>query len=346
MKFNNIKNICLIYIAILAGILLEYPVVAQTSQDSDLKFLEKISIASQELSFSALYYKEYFVQDSIRIYKKRIVKVDNNNIWEKYEYPARISNNIVITKDDVIITKHLDKDSVSAMRSSNRRESMFPSDNIALFRKNYKVKVLEEDVFNNIKVDVAKIYSRSRDRNWLKLWVDKKSGFIYQLERYDPDKNLLYREHVEELDFNIDRSIFEVKEEFKIREATRKSFESIADIYEQIDFSIMAPRFMPPGFVLDQIFLYFDEEGDPLTVMFNYSDGLTSFSLFQEHSDDKMDMEVGSRYTLNTKLYRIQAIKKNVHLRMYGDLPEDKMIDIFKTISRMPKGEIRNISEN
>ncbi|MCP4727701.1 MAG: hypothetical protein GY863_21860 [bacterium] len=315
-----------------------------------IDFLRKIAKASREISYSASIHKEYFYNpDSVGVFEKRVVKIDENNMLQQFTFPESMSDVITIQKGDIYYHKQVDSDIVDVSVSSGETNvGAEISDDVYLLKRNYDFIFLRTEKFGDYVTDVVKVVSKYRDRDWLQMWVGAENGFIFRLERYDSNDIKIYQEYVENIVLNpeIDTKLFEISKENTAstsRRSDRAYFNNLADLRAIWKKTVLVPKFIPSGFILDRISTF---EGPTSTgdrskyIQLHYTDGLSRISLFQRVAKgEKQDMGVGIRFYDNRRIIRISETRNNVSLTLFSDLPEEMLLDLFKTLNRNDEEE-------
>jgi len=239
------------------------------------KLFRKIATAEESLSYQATVIYEYIGQETRR-FEREVVKVDSDREW------SRSTNREFIIKNNIYYIRFLDNDSI-AVRNRRSRDSIVGD--IELLKKNYSVRFLPEEKVQHRLVDVVRIRfrSRQRDRAWQKIWVDKENGYVFKTEYYNAEGHMFSSRHSENVKFNpeIDPELFEVEYTGAIPSVpNRKIYDSTTEVSDELNISLVAPEFLPPGFSLSEISVRYRGENNKPFVQFYYSDGLWSFSLF------------------------------------------------------------------
>lgn len=329
--FTFQSRIIVVILTLLFGLFLYSDSFAQKPSNIQKRINEllyKIASASDSISYEALTTYEFFTKDGIRRGQQKSIILGSDRGWWQTVIPEEGRNRIVILRDNLYYTKFLEKDSVDVRRGSPRG-GIINTENIAILKKNYSINFLPEEKIQNYLTDVVKITPRNKDRTRIKIWVDKKTGFIFRFEKYDKDNNKVSQWFIENVLFNpdIDESLFDV--EFSGTIPIRKTYESIPEAAEELNMPLVTPQFPPSGFVLSERSVRY--RGKQPIVQFYYTDGLWSFSLFQRISQRKeRKMHIEER---NDRISWISAVKNNIFYWYEGDLGDIDRETIIKSFS-------------
>ncbi|MFC1493514.1 hypothetical protein ACFL6O_06085 [candidate division KSB1 bacterium] len=312
----------------------------QQVNNQKVDFLRKIAKASREISYSATIHKEYFyTQDSIGVYEKKVIKIDEGNMLQQFTYPERRTNTITIKKGDVYYHKRLNSDTVYVTISSGvTNVGSEISDDTYLLKRNYDFIFLRTEKIGKYVTDVVKVVSKYRDRDWLQMWVGPENGFIFRLERYDSEDKKVYQEYVEDvvLSPEINKELFEIGEGkiiLESRRSDRKEYDNLADVETMWNKPLLVPKFTPSGFILERISTFKRRNNN--YIQLDYTDGLSYISLFQrEAKGEKRDLGIGSSFEANKRITRIIEIRNDVALTLFSDLPEDTLLSLFKSLMK------------
>ncbi|MFC1729251.1 sigma-E factor regulatory protein RseB domain-containing protein [candidate division KSB1 bacterium] len=342
MKSTVIK-ICRLLILIDAAVLLFFSTALVSQEQKHDLFFEKISKAYAHLPYQATLTFQRIEEDNITSrYAERTIVLGPEKRWYRILLPERYEDRDYVHIGDFIYTRFVDSDSIRVQRRSpftgifsNANEA----DEIVLLKSNYSIKFIREEKVEGRLADVVKISPRLRDRSSIKIWVDRDNGFIYRLEKFDIDHNKLYQACAEEVAFNpdVDESLFDVRYTGELPSAAeRETYDSIAELMQDIKTPLMVLRQTPPGFILDKIIA--THRPNKTSVQFYYKDGLTALSFFQHFSEDeKEDMKILWKLLDGSKQFR--ATIDHVTCTLQSDLPEDTMKALFDSLKLVKKEE-------
>ena len=198
--------------------------------------------------------------------------------------------------------------------------------------------------------EVVKITPVHKDRGWIQLWVDKKNGFIYRYELYDSDNKKRYVEYKEKIQFNprIDPTLFEYKASF-IKEISSspqpKLYNNISDVLADVNFTVMIPNFLPPGYSLNQISVsqqkFRDNTVNPYLHL-SYTDGLSSFSVFmhfatKKNKEDYKTPKIFENHDSGKIWANVVGVIDNTYVYIVGDLPIITIKKMYDNIGKFQK---------
>ena len=204
--------------------------------------------------------KEEFLTNGI---EKEIDYDDGKNLWRYFP-----NKNSLIKETTKINSKLNNK----------------PKELLDLVKKNYDIKILGE--YEVTKRTCYKIVfkPKTNDRPQQIYWIDSETGIPFKIEKYGLDNELVSVSSLSDIDFqvtankeNLDLLVppqtefTELKEKFNL---TRE------DATKQMGNGIAFPVYIPAGFNLNNIILRSVDSGK--TIQFFYTDGLSSFSIFQK----------------------------------------------------------------
>ena len=299
--------------------------------------LQRIAF-SDTLSFSAITtFEETSGQRKDRLRRFEVVRYGADKGWWHTLEPEKDSNAIDILVNNVFYETYTDKDEIDAWPRRSR-DSIINVENIALILNNYSVNFLPVEVLGNFTVDVVEIKPKQNDRSWKKVWVHRSNGFIFRMEQYNLDNKRDLQLNRENVIFNplIDPQLFEVNYRGKIpMRRTRKKYDTMTDVQNALQIELIAPVLYPPGFVIKNIGVRYDD--DEPVVQFYFTDGILSFSLFQRQTDRddrglKIDRHHGDLY--------ISARKDNIYYRFDGDIDQisrNVIVQSFESIQVMKR---------
>jgi len=159
-----------------------------------------------------------------------------------------------------------------------------PKEILDLVKKNYDIKMLGEYEANKRTCYKVAFIPKTNDRPQQIYWIDSETGIPFKIEKYGSDNELVSVSFFSTIDFqvtankeNLDLLVprqtefTEVKEKFNL---------TLEDAKKQMGNEISFPIYIPIGFSLNNIILR--SLGSEKTIQFFYTDGLSSFSIFQK----------------------------------------------------------------
>jgi len=312
-------------------------------KDKNTQFLTKISRAYADLTYKAKVTKEGLDNGKIvRKYVDETVVLGSEKRWVRRIYPkGYYSDKEILHIGNLYYVKVVGKDSVLVRFRRPVKGVLSNADDMMLLEKNYYINFLRTEKVQNRTADVVNIVSRYKDRSFIKIWVDKENGFIYRIEKYDRNNNKIYQVFTEDVVFNpkVEPGLFAITYTGNLpSERTRKTYEGIPDLLQDLRKPVLVPKQIPPGFVLDKIIV--QERNEEKIIQFYYKDGLTDLSFFQG-PDTRKERKFG--VTSRDIDGRIQGriVKDNVRLVLVGDLPKDTLYEIFQNIELIKDEDLK-----
>lgn len=330
----------LVYTALMFSILLAAS--AATAQDDKcVEVLKKISRSYQVLKYSATFTIEEIDKDAtVRKLVDENIVAGPEKRWARRIFPeGYYSDKDFVHIRNLYYERVIGSDSIRVRIRQPRRGALSNEDDIVLLRKNYSLKFKEEVMYEGHRADVIKITPRSRDRSAVKVCVDRDTGFIFYLKKYDREMNRIYSRTASKVVFNpdYDESLFDVfySSELPV-EQERETYESISDLIQEVRGKLLAPKNLPPGFVLDFIQVT-RREGVPV-IQFYYKDGLTGLSFFQNRTEeDDKKFSVDRKSISGT--YVTRAVVDGIQISVVGDLPLDTLESFVENLQQIKKEE-------
>jgi len=137
---------------------------------------------------------------------------------------------------------------------------------------------------------------KHHDRPSWKLWIESEHGLIVRTEVYDVAGNLALLSAFSELTFQPKLSeksfVVTVPKGTKMETSVENHFHAVEEAQAQVNFSIAAPSYMPPGFILNGVISSPTERGEK--VQLSYIDGMSTISIFEEKQAAEVDASLGT----------------------------------------------------
>jgi negative regulator of sigma E activity len=159
-----------------------------------------------------------------------------------------------------------------------------PKEILELVKKNYEIKMLGEYEANKRTCYKIVFKPKTNDRPQQIYWIDSQTGIPFKIEKYGSENELVSVSSFSDIDFQVTANkenldllvppqteLIEVKEKFNL---------TLADAKNQMGNETSFPIYIPIGFNLNNIILR--SLGSEKTIQFFYTDGLSSFSIFQK----------------------------------------------------------------
>ena len=155
---------------------------------------------------------------------------------------------------------------------------------LELVKRNYEIKMLGTYEANNRICYKVVFKPKTNDRPQQIYWIDSQTGIPFKIEKYGPDNELVSLSSFSAIDFQVtankEHLELMVPSQTEIAEVQEKFNLTLAAVKSQMGNEISFPLYIPPGFNLNNIILR--SLGSEKTIQFFYTDGLSSFSVFQK----------------------------------------------------------------
>ena len=159
-----------------------------------------------------------------------------------------------------------------------------PKEILCLVKKNYEIKILGEYEANKRTCYKIIFKPKTNDRPQQIYWIDSQTGIPFKIEKYGSDNELVSVSSFSDIDFQVTANKgnldFLVPPQTEFTEVKEKFNLTLADAKKQMGNEISFPLYIPAGFNLNNIILR--SLGSEKTIQFFYTDGLSSFSIFQK----------------------------------------------------------------
>jgi negative regulator of sigma E activity len=159
-----------------------------------------------------------------------------------------------------------------------------PKEILDLVKRNYEIKILGDYEANKRTGYKVAFKPKINDRPQQIYWIDSETGIPFKIEKYGSDNDLVSVSSFSDIDFQViatkDNLDLLVPPQTEIAEVTEKFNLSLAAAKTQMGEGISLPHYVPPGFSLKNIIMR--SMGSEKTIQFFYTDGLSSFSIFQK----------------------------------------------------------------
>lgn len=267
------------------------------------------------------------------------IKVYQKNSKIKMEYLSPESRGMVMIDDGVNLCK-LD------LQSKRACISFIPSpkNQVERILKNYQIAQEKSEEILNRECYVLNLKPKHKFGINKKIWVDKINWSTLRAEEYDSTGNLVVTSFYTQIDFksDIDDRIFSMPEDCqKFITQDQIGNRSDKETIKLLGFQPIQPKYLPSGYELNGRYYEMCLVGKPV-VHLRYSDGLSSFSIF-EHSEK--GHQVKSRKISAQDLPPVECLlpkdylnRAQLHYKgglifvMMGNLPEEEAKKIWESI--------------
>ncbi len=121
-----------------------------------------------------------------------------------------------------------------------------------------------------------------------RLWLDRETSFALKRERYNAEGKLTSGTEYAEVEFgaHVDAGIFAIPDGWRVVDADGGGEPlSIAEIERRLGFSVLPPRYVPPGYQLTGRYLRKRGRWEFQAAELRYTDGLRVLSVFQRERE-------------------------------------------------------------
>jgi outer membrane lipoprotein-sorting protein len=164
----------------------------------------------------------------------------------------------------------------------------------ALAERNYRARPVGRATIAGRQTRVIEIAPRRGGLVAWRLWLDRATGFALKRERYNVDGKLISGTEFTSVQFKaaIPPDIFAVPSGWETSEKGGSGERySLIDLARHLGFPVVAPSYLPPGYVLQGGYAEQRGEHKRLTAALRYTDGLRVLSIYQrphqEHEGDR-----------------------------------------------------------
>ncbi len=155
-------------------------------------------------------------------------------------------------------------------------------------KDNFNINIEDGGIIAERKTNLIAVKSKMKERLSFNYWIDKETGIILKKMVLRSDNgNLIpmYEKYFTHIDYKppIKPDLFLIEKDkikkmpFPKRET--EEYKTIEQVRENIRFPLFTPTIIPEGYALDRIRV--TREMNNITIHLNYSNGITSFSIFQ-----------------------------------------------------------------
>jgi outer membrane lipoprotein-sorting protein len=159
----------------------------------------------------------------------------------------------------------------------------FSQDDISLLLSNYEVILEGTEQIDGRPTQILQVKSRNIKNPSKKLWIDKETFMPLRSEHYNSDGVLTTLTFYTQVNYDvkIKDSDFSPPKGCQIVEAQRNMQKfSREQISETVGFDIVEPKYLPSGYVLDGLYLFYPMH-QRKGVHIRYVDGLNTISVFE-----------------------------------------------------------------
>jgi len=223
-----------------------------------------------------------------RIFRKRIWVDSPNRIRDEIVFPDKKKSIIrILNKND--FETIVDGKSILS-RQRRHFKPRFPFSK--RIEENYDFNVVDGGLIAGRKTKLVVVKPKLKDKLNFKYWIDKETGIVLKKEVLRSEGETLvpiYEKYFTNIDYKPPQKpdLFRIKRE-KVRRAQvpplkTEEYKTIEQARKSVKFPFLTPMNLPEGYQLDRIKI--TKERKNTTVHLNYTNGITSFSIFQTRGD-------------------------------------------------------------
>ena len=255
----------------------------ETENEKITNVINKMINARKNYSFTGDITIKMHLDDKQRVISKKVWFVPPAHYREEIILPRQKGTMINIMNGRRFISIVNGKP-----RNTRRRrphDPVFPIFLLKRIKNNFDIAVTKGETIAGRETDIISLNSKISDRRNYKFWIDNETGVTLKRVVFRKRRNrqgAYLEKYFTSIQYNpvIEDSLFEIKE-MKRRPSHWKTreYKTIEEAKKEAPFPIITPAEIPDGFALDRIRI--TRERRNVTIHLNYSDGITSFSIFQ-----------------------------------------------------------------
>lgn len=211
-------------------------------------------------------------------------------------------------------------------RHRRRRETEFPMFLLRRIKKNFDIKIEKGEKIADRETEIISLQSRIPGRRNFMFWIDDETGVMLKRIMYgqkNDESSPFHEMSFTTIQYNpaIDKQLFEIKEMPKRRHSWKtQEYKTLEEAKREIPFPVIVPEKIPDGFVLDRIRVTRERHNE--TIHLNYSNGITSFSIFQSFGPPPpFFMErMGEAHEDNGEIVDLSKGERNILFKKMGPL--------------------------
>jgi outer membrane lipoprotein-sorting protein len=302
------------------------------SLDNPAVDLLKKAYSNQRLiSHSGMLKTEVFLGDKT---SSAIVEIQQKEGKVRTNYKSDVSSGLSII-DDGKKTMTID--------SKNNTVTISPilelSNDISLLLSNYNIVSKGSEKIAERQTQILQVIPKHKGNPSMKLWIDIKNFLILKREYYNSDNILVSKTFYTQINFNA-----KINDDIFIPPSNASYLNSDLDAQktekDDIPFSIIEPKYLPVGYILDGYYLFKPPSGKG--VQLKYTDGLNSISILEvvpPIGRHRMrwgwrrgrEMQ-GCRFIDNLQGRAIKINREGLNITIVGDISENELQKIADNI--------------
>jgi outer membrane lipoprotein-sorting protein len=198
---------------------------------------------------------------------------------------------VIMLEDGTSLWSYFPDKGIVVKEASEPSEHILPvalPENLDLLSKNYRIYMRGPvTVDDGLTCQVVEFLPRKGDRPSREMWLEEKRKLPIRMYMNSPDGRPAYRTELKRIRWNpaFDADTFQIKvpKDTKVFEIQKKGKLSLEEARRLLNRRVMLPLFVPEGYMPNDIVLRVEDLKKRLQVI--YSDGLSSYSVFQEWSE-------------------------------------------------------------
>ncbi len=262
-----------------------------------------------------------------------------------YSAPSALSGDSVISKGDLSFSVDARRHRVVETRNAALDDRIAINDNYALLRKNYQLARKDDEAFDGRSVVAIALINKYNRRPAMLVRVDKEMKIVLDKQEFALDGSLVGEVRFQSVRYTaaISTADFALPKQYQIVQGPTfgEPPQSPQSVVRSAGFPARAPKALPEGFAPVEGSLV--ELKGVRTVHVLYSDGIRTFSLFENASASTMDTtglqteqtQVGGRaaqYTEDGAMALLVWSDATLHYALVGELGRGELQKIAASI--------------
>ena len=275
-----------------------------------------------------------------------------------YSYPykkqeridGKPESRVVLLEDGKYLWSYLPKRKLVVKKPQRAGSGDIPFhfyDNIELIKRNYQVVKRGLVPSGNATCQILEFLPMQQDRMRREIWFEVERKIPVRIYFYTREGRPAYISELDNLNWNpkLDNDSFHLKvpSGTKVLEITEQANLTIEQAQSLLQGPVFLPSRIPSGFYPFNIL--FRSEGDRKRIQVVYTDGLSSFSIFQEHIPSQIDkpqekplipsralpLQYAPHVYYHGVLNVISCDLENLRATFVGDISENELLDTVRS---------------
>ncbi len=279
----------------------------------------------------------------------------------QYDYPFRKKvcidgpkkNHFILLEDGKHQWSYFPARKMVVKEPLRKDHSLFPTyltEDLDLLEKNYRFSIRGPVPAGNVQCRIIEFQPKWEDRPRREIWLEERCKVPVRVYISSQDGRPTYTAELQKVvlnpKFESDTFKLRVPKDTKIYEVSQRANLSMEDAQKILKRPLVLPKVIPPGYMPYNIVLR--KEGIRKRLQIIYSDGLSSFSVFQEGAAPKAATVAPApakaksaslpaaiprtrQYGLINVVTFYHSGQKTVFV---GDIKEDRLLDIARSLSK------------